>query len=71
MIPDVCDIQKRKNLVDYDAKISIVYKTIEEIEKKRDSRRRTSKKRKNKTMIVSGNIVRASRIWLIKKDVTM
>jgi hypothetical protein len=34
MIPDVCDIQKRKNLVDYDAKISIVYKTIEEIEKK-------------------------------------
>jgi hypothetical protein len=62
MIPDVCDIQKRKNLVDYDAKISIVYKTIEEIEKKRDSRRRTSKKRKNKTMIVSGNIVRASRI---------
>jgi hypothetical protein len=62
MIPDVCDIQKRKNLVDYDAKISIVYKTIEAIEKKRDSRRRTSKKRKNKTMIVSGNIVRASRI---------
>jgi hypothetical protein len=38
MIPDVCDIKKRKkkkDLVDYDVRITIMYKTIETREKKR------------------------------------
>lgn len=39
MIPDVCDIEKRKkkkrDLVDYVAKITINYKTIEPTEKEK------------------------------------
>ncbi len=61
----------RKYLVDYDAKITIAYKTIKAIEKKNRQQKKNKQKKKEKTMIVLGNTVRASRIGLIKKDVTM